>query len=194
MGEKKGPKKLTPTPGVTADGWVSIGVLAKAHGIKGAIKMHPWNDEAGDVIEAGLHLRVGTSDRRVTRYASKILELEGLSDRNEAEKLMGQEVLVRREDFPAHEEDALYLVDLVGAPVFHENGAALGSVTGISDNGAQPLLMVQTTQGEVLVPYVDAFVREATHERIVLAPPQGLFNDDAIIDDEGENSCPPGKS
>ena len=181
-------KKLTPTPGVTADGWVSIGVLAKAHGIKGAIKFHPWNDEAGDVLEAGLAIRVGTTDRRVVRYASKILELDGLTDRNESEKLMGKEVFVRREDFPEEEEGALYLVDLVGAPVFHENGASLGTVDGISDNGAQPLLMVKTATGEVLVPYVDAFVREATHDRVVLAPPKGLFDEDAVVDDEGEHS------
>ena len=181
-------KKLTPTPGVTADGWVSIGVLAKAHGIKGAIKFHPWNDEAGDVLEPGLAIRVGTTDRRVTRYASKILELEGLTDRNESEKLMGKEVFARREDFPEEEEGALYLVDLVGALVFDVSGAALGSVTGISDNGAQPLLMVKTPSGEVLVPYVDAFVREASHERIVLAPPPGLFNEDAIVDEDGEKS------
>lgn len=181
-------KKLTPTPGVTADGYVSIGVLAKAHGIKGAIKFHPWNDEAGDVIEAGLQIRVGDTNRRVVRYASKILELEGLTDRNESEKLMGKEVFVRREDFPQEEEGALYLVDLVGAPVFDVSGASLGTVQGISDNGAQPLLMVQTASGEVLVPYVDAFVREASQERVVLAPPKGLFDEDAIVDEEGEKS------
>ncbi len=179
-------KKLTPTPGVTVDGWVSIGVLAKAHGLKGAIKFHPWNDEAGDVLEAGLTIRVGTTDRRVVRYASKILELHGLTDRNESENLMGQEVFARREDFPEQAEGDLYLIDLVGATVFDVSGAPLGKVTGISDNGAQPLLMVQTPVGEVLVPYVDAFVSEASHERIVLTPPPGLFNDDAVIAEEQE--------
>jgi 16S rRNA processing protein RimM len=175
-------KKVTPTAGVTADGWVSIGVVARAHGLKGALKLHPWNDGGGHVLEPGLEIRVGGKKRRVARYASAILELEGLDDRNESETLKGQEVLVRRADFP-EEEGAVYLVDLVGAPVLDGAGASLGTVVGIGDNGAQPLLVVKTGRGEVLVPFVAAFVTEATNERVVLTPPRGLFDDDAVVDE-----------
>ncbi len=175
--------KLTPTPGVTPDGWVSIGVIARAHGIKGALRMHFWNDES-EVLAAGLEIRIGTAQKRVVRYASFVLEIEGLSDRNVSEKMQGQEVFVRRADFPEEDDGGVYLVDLVGAPVFHENGTALGKVEGISDNGAQPLLMVKQGAREVLVPFVDAIVKEATPERIVLTPPPGLFDDDAVIDEQ----------
>lgn len=175
--------RLTPTPGVTPDGWVSIGVIARAHGIKGALKLHFWHEES-HVLEAGLDIRVGTAQKRVARYASGVLELEGLSDRNVAEKMQGQEVFVRRDDFPDDDDGGVYLVDLVKAPVFHENGTALGTVEGVSDNGAQPLLMVRQNGREVLVPFVDAIVKEATHERVVLTPPPGLFDEDAVVDEQ----------
>lgn len=175
-GDRPGGKR-TPTLGVTADGWVSIGVVARAHGLKGALKLHPWNAKGGHVLAPGLEIRVGDALRRVARYASAILELDGLSDRNESQRLQGREVLVRRADFP-DEEGAAYLIDLVGAFVFDSAGASLGRIVGIGDNGAQPLLMVDTARGEVLVPFVGAFVMEATNERVVLTPPMGLFDDD----------------
>lgn len=177
--------RLTPTPGVTPDGWVSIGVIARAHGIKGALKLHFWHEES-HVLDAGLEIRVGKAQKRVARYASGVLELEGLTDRNISEKLQGQEVFVRRDDFP-DDDDAVYLVDLVGAPVVHDNGTALGVVEGVSDNGAQPLLMVKQRGREVLVPFVDAIVKEATHERVVLTPPPGLFDEDAIVDEQRDD-------
>jgi 16S rRNA processing protein RimM len=178
--------RLTPTPGVTADGWVSIGVIARAHGIKGALKLHFWNEES-HVLEAGLSIRVGTVEKRVVRYASGILELEGLSDRNVSEKMQGQEVFVRRDDFPEDDDGGVYLVDLMGAPVVHENGTALGTVQGVSDNGAQPLLMVKLGAREVLVPFVDAIVKEATPDKIVLTPPPGLFDEDAVVDEQRDD-------
>lgn len=167
------PTRLTPTPGVTPDGWVSIGVIARPHGIKGALKLHLWNDES-DALRAGLAIRVGVVEKRVARYASGILEIEGLADRTLAEQLQGHEVFVRRADFP---EDADYFVDLMGAPVVSESGQALGVVEGVTDNGAQPLLIVKFQGREVLVPFVDAIVKAASPEQVVLAPPAGLFDE-----------------
>lgn len=175
--------RVTPTPGVTPDGWVSVGVIARAHGIKGALKLHLWNDDS-DVLVAGLAVRIGKLDKRVARYASGVLELDGLSDRNVAETMQGHEVFVRRADFPAPEDSGeVYLVDLVGASVVDEKGGALGIIEGVTDNGAQPLLIVKRGAAEVLVPFVDAIVKEATRERVVLAPPAGLFDEDAIVDE-----------
>ena len=126
-----------------------------------------------------------TAERRVARYASGVLELEGLSDRNDAETLKAREVFVKRDALHV-DEGELLLVDLLGAPVFHVSGAALGTVENIGDNGAQPLLIVKTPRGEVMVPFVDAFVRRADKERIELDPPSGLFDDDAVLDEERE--------
>ena len=183
--------RTTPTPGVTSDGWVSLGVIARPHGVKGALKLHLWNDARGTtaLLHAGLDIQVGGVPHKVGAYASGILYLDGLSDRTAAEGLQGREVLARRADFPADDPDDVYLIDLIGAPVSHVDGRLLGRVTAISDNGAQPLQVLAVAAGvdEVLVPYVDAIVQSASPAGIVLTPPLGLFNDDdALVHEETE--------
>jgi len=168
--------RIEPTVGVTADGWVSLGVVTRSHGIKGALKLHCWTEDDG-VLQPGLEVRLGERVHRVAAYTHGVVELDGVRDRNAADALRGAELFVRRADFPA-EEGELYLVDLIGAPVVDEAGAPLGTVEGFSDNGAQPLVSVARAGApSVLVPWVPAIVRSADKTRVVLAPPAGLFVD-----------------
>lgn len=168
--------RIEPTVGVTADGWVSLGVVARSHGIKGALKLHSWTGEDA-ALRPGLEVRLGGRVHRVAAYAPGVVELDDVRDRNAADALRGVELFVRRADFPT-DEDALYLVDLIGAPVVDEAGASLGSVEGFLDNGAQPLVSVARAGApSVLVPWVPAIVRSADKARVVLAPPAGLFVD-----------------
>lgn len=168
--------RIEPTVGVTADGWVSLGVVARSHGVRGGLKLHCWGDDEG-VLRPGLEIRIAGRVYRVAGYAPGVLELDELDDRDGADALRGQEVFVRREDFPAA-EGGLYLVDLIGAAVVDVDGAPLGTVEGFSDNGAQPLMSVARPGApSVLVPYVPAIVRVAEKGRVVLAPPPGLFHD-----------------
>lgn len=186
--------RIVPTPGVSPDGWVSLGVIARAHGIKGVLKLHLWNEES-EVLGPGLEVQLGSAAgwrvHRVTSYASGLLQLEGVSDRNAAEALQGKELRVRRADFP-EDEEGTWLVDLVGARVEDDRGGLLGEVVGFSDNGAQELLEVRTPGGQdVLVPFVEPIVRAVERgaeapsgrARVVLRPPGGLFDEDAVIDE-----------
>lgn len=170
--------RIEPTVGVTADGWVSLGVVARSHGVRGALKLHCWTGDDAEVLREGLELKLAGRVHRVVGYAPGLIELHDVNDKNAADALRGVEVFARRADFPADEEGGLYLVDLIGAAVVDEAGQPLGTVEGFSDNGAQPLLSVARAGApSVLVPWVPAIVRVAEKGRVVLAPPAGLFVD-----------------
>lgn len=169
--------RIEPTVGVTADGWVSVGVVVRSHGVRGGLKLHGWTDDA-PALRAGMEVRLADRVHRVAGYAPGLLELDDVNDKDAAEALRGTELFVRRSDFPVDEEGGLYLVDLIGVPVVDESGAALGTVEGFTDNGAQPLISVaRPGAASVLVPWVPAIVRSADKQRVVLAPPPGLFVD-----------------
>ena len=169
--------RIEPTVGVTPDGWVSVGVVARSHGLRGALKLHGWADDDPD-LRAGLDVKLAGRVHRVAGYAPGLLELADVHDRDAADALRGAEVFVRRADFPVDDDSGLYLVDLIGATVVDEAGAVLGKVEGFSDNGAQPLISVaRAGSTSVLVPWVPAIVRSADKERVVLTPPPGLFVD-----------------
>ena len=177
---------VRPAAGVDSDGFVSLGVVARAHGIRGGLRMHLWNADS-DTIRQGMVIRLGARACQVTSCESGILYVQGVSDRNQAEALQGHEIKVLRRDFPSQE---LYLIDLIGASVVDEAGADLGVVAGTSENGPQVLLSVTFYNREVWVPYVSDIVREASATRVVLRPPLGLFRDeDAIV--VGEDAMMP---
>jgi len=90
---------------------------------------------------------------------------------------VGAQVYVRREDFVA-DEDAVYLIDTIGKNVVDPAGIVLGSITGFSSNGAQPLAEILTPAGKrVLVPFVPPIVKDVGAV-VVLDVPEGLFNVD----------------
>jgi 16S rRNA processing protein RimM len=167
---------------VQPDEWVRIGVVARAHGIKGVLRFK-LDDPRSTTLHSGLDVRVGNRSFRVTAFVASLLTLEGVVDRTAAESLQGSVLSVRRSDFPSQ---ASYLIDLIGAPVTDTQGATLGVVVGFSDNGAQPLIEVARDrtrpQETVSVPFVSAFVVSAAPSGFVLKPPPGLFDDDAVVD------------
>ena len=85
-----------------------------------------------------------------------------ITDRNAAEALRGARIFVPRSSFPTADDNEFYWVDLIGLQVRNRDGALLGSVAGLLDNGAQSVLQVRP-DGEPdapqrLIPFVEAFI------------------------------------
>lgn len=171
---------------MTRDEWVRMGVMGRPHGIQGAVKAH-LDDPHSKTLRKGLRVRLsdddgarGAEEHRVVRYAAGVLSLDDIHDRTAAERLTGKVLSVRRADFPA-DDAAVYLVDVVGLPARTPAGLELGVIRHFLDNGAQPLAGIETKKGEVLVPFVPPILVEVAADHVVLAPPPGLFDEDAIV-------------
>jgi 16S rRNA processing protein RimM len=163
---------------------LAVGRVARAHGLRGRILVAPYNPESSGLERASaLWLgHAGKEPRRVeVRSAERanlgyLVALRGLEDREGAEALRGDEVLVARDELPALDEGEFYAVDLVGMAVVDEAGMLRGEVTALETAGRQELLTVRTPAGtEALVPM--ALVREVQdgERRIVIDAPDGLF-------------------
>jgi 16S rRNA processing protein RimM len=88
-----------------------------------------------------------------------VASLRGITDRDAAEALRGARIFVARSSFPSADEDEFYWVDLIGLAVVNRDGATLGAVTGLLDNGAQSVLRVRAADGsERLIPFVAAYI------------------------------------
>ena len=92
---------------------------------------------------------------------------EDLDDRDAAEKLAGARVFIARSSFPTPDEGEFYWVDLIGLAVRNREGVALGDVVGLIETGPHCVLRIQPADpkaGEVLVPFVDAYVDAVDRE------------------------------
>ena len=184
-----------PRPGTTQ---LRVARLLKAHGLKGAIKLELYTDDPARrfVPGATFDLQVPTS----SPWHGKTLELselrwynghpvaffDGITDRTAAEGLVKAILWVDQDAAELPEEsDAWYDHQLVGLRALRD-GAEVGRVARVDHLPAQDLLAVATGTGEVLVPFVKAFVPavDISAGTVTLTPPAGLFED--LPDDDPE--------
>lgn len=135
---------------------VVLGRIAGAYGIKGWVKVVSFTRPIDSILDYDDWF-VGHPGR--PRYKVELLEGkthgtglvaqisnakgEAVTDRNEAERLIGAEIAVEKAALPPAEGDEIYWFDLVGMAVQSSEGEPLGIVEQLTDNGAQDVLVVR---------------------------------------------------
>jgi 16S rRNA processing protein RimM len=144
--------------------WVVMGRIAAPFGIKGWVKVQPFSEDPGTLMDFE-SWRVGR-DERQTLYTVEavqdhgkalVAKLAGIDDRETAFALRGQEISVARSDLPPPEEGEFYWSDLIGLRVINRQGIELGKVDSLMESGANDLLVVKGAR-EHLIPFVAAFI------------------------------------
>lgn len=118
-----------------ADDMVRLGVIARPHGVRGEVRVHPYNQESellNEVRTVHLVNEDGSSRRarlKRVRRAPKVwlAKFEGVNSIEEAEPLRGVYVALPRDRLPALDEGEFYLRDTVGMAVVRD-GERLGEV------------------------------------------------------------------
>ena len=166
------------------DKYVLIGKVAKAHGIKGELKLISFSGELETFSKHRILTLISKSDVvspvynvLQSRIGKKeiLVRLEGISDRNQAEELAGCGVLVLKQDLPELTADEFYLHELEGITVITENGNVIGQVDSFFDNGIQDILVVKNKSDEFLIPLIPGMIVKQTLDKLTIAPPPGLL-------------------
>ena len=166
-----------------------VGRLVKAHGLKGALKLELYTDSPDQRFRAGqkLELQVPETSEwfgKTVKVAelrfynqSPVLFLEGIQDRSQAETLVKAILLIETdlEQLP-EDPEAWYDHQLVGLTAL-VGEEVVGKVIRVDHLPAQDLLAIETSNGEVLVPFVKQIVPlvDIQEGQVVLTPPAGLF-------------------
>jgi 16S rRNA processing protein RimM len=84
-----------------------------------------------------------------------LLQLEGIADRNAAESMRSQYVMVPLEDAVPLDEGEFYLFQVIGIAVYTDEDEHLGEVVDVIETGANDVYVVRGPRGEVLLPAID---------------------------------------
>ena len=145
---------------------LEIGVLGRPHGVRGELRVHAHNADS-DALERCDEIWLRDRDGRerraaVARYRSGarhgILALDGVGDREAADRLKGARVLVPRERLARLEEGEFFVADLIGLEVIDEAGAALGRVIASREQGGIEVVTVRDGRRELQIPLVERHV------------------------------------
>ena len=147
---------------------ILIGKITSAVGLKGEVKVYNYSDSA-DIYRNTETLYVGDEPRKVQHVRTQknmiVLKLEGIENRDEAEKARNKEIFVSEDDLPELPEGEFYIRDLIGMEVVEEETGVVGTVQDVIQNTAQDIFDVLTPQGkQVLIPKVPEFVIDINAE------------------------------
>ncbi len=157
-----------------------VGRIGRAHGILGEATIEVRTDDPDRRFTVGAKVetdKVGILTITTGRVHNGILLLgfEGIFDRNEIEKL--KDTLLYAEvdiDESSENEDEYHVLQLIGCAAHLESGEFFGEVTDVINRPGQDLLVINTGDGERLIPFVKALVPivDVKGKRLVVNPPQ----------------------
>ena len=142
-------------------GWLRAGRIGRPHGLDGSFHV---NHPTPQLLVQGASVRIGAQSRRITRRAGDdrrpIVAIEGCHDRDAAQALVGEELLVARAQAPALGADEWWADELEGCRV-RDGGRVVGTVKRLLAMPSVDVLEVELAAGgeNLLVP----LTRDAVH-------------------------------
>lgn len=145
---------------------LEIGYISSTHGLKGEVNVYPLTDEPErfrDLKTVLVRKNGSEQELRVEKTAffkgKPILKLAGTDTIEEAQKLRGSTLLVRREDAIELLEGEYFIGDLIGSRVVLENDEEYGVLQDIIRTGANDVYVIEKTDGgTAYIPAVRDFV------------------------------------
>jgi 16S rRNA processing protein RimM len=161
---------------------INIGKIVNVVGLKGEVKVYNYSDSVDAYVETP-EMYVGDKLTKIEKVRLQknmvVLKLEGINDRDAAEKARGKLIYITEEDLPELEEGEFYIRDLIGMAVFEENGNKIGEVSDVIQNSAQDIFEIETAENKkVLIPRVDEFILDidADNREIKVRLIEGLLD------------------
>lgn len=149
---------MNPQPDMNL--YTCVGVVTAAQGIRGEVRVKSFMDNPTDLVTLASCLMGKTLKAtdilkgRLQKHDVCILQLEGTTDRNQAEALKGVKLYMAKKDLPELDSETFYHHDLVDLKVQCDDGKDLGHVSGVFNFGAGDLLEVTLPdQTTLLIPF-----------------------------------------
>ena len=175
-----------PRAGLRPVQTIIVGVIGRAHGVRGEVAVELRTDEPerrfapGQVLgeEGGSRIFMVRSVRDHSGHL--LVKFAEVVDRSSAEAVRGTLLVASVEpDEQPDEPEEFYDRQLIGLKVTRPDGAEVGTVGSVLHLPAQDVLEIETATGTRLVPFVAALVPEVDLNagRLTVIDVAGLLDD-----------------
>ena len=131
---------------------LKIGIIVKAQGIKGQVKVQPLTDD----ISRFSKLKETIIDGKTYRVLNAVigggmvfLTLSGITDRNTAETFRGKFLYVTRENAVPLEEGRYFIADIIGCDLITDQDQKVGKIIDVTPNRTD-VITVQKLDGKIM--------------------------------------------
>ncbi|WP_456371132.1 ribosome maturation factor RimM [Thermodesulfatator atlanticus] len=167
---------------------ITIGKIARAHGMKGEVKVLPYPLLNAEILPQIPRFYLKTSHNEYKPLEPEsvrqapgegfLFKFKEIKDRDAAEALHDKVLYVEVEDLPPREEDEYYVFELVGLKALLPDGKELGMVKGLMPVGPYELLEIKTPERKTIyIPMIHEIIKEINLEKgiLYLDPPEDLL-------------------
>ena len=161
-----------------------MGKLLKPRGLNGELRVNFFNEESS-ALKKGVKVWL-----KINKYFSRSIEsmvmagkksyikFKDCNTRDEANALQGLMIYLPRNAFNFIAKNEHYLIDMMESEVVNEDQIHIGKVTDILSIFSQNIIEVKIGENEVLIPYVDDFVKffDKENKILILKDISGLIN------------------
>ena len=145
--------------------YIECGKIINTHGCRGGVKLESWCNTPEDLaaLKHVFLLENGNYAKYKIKKASifkqfVLMELTEIDDMDTAAMLKNKTVYASRKDFVL-EDGEYFIADLIGIDVIDaQTQQVYGKLTDIINRGASDIYVVQTPNGERMIPAVDEFI------------------------------------
>ncbi len=157
--------------------YLECGQIINTHGVRGTVKLESWCDSPEILADLDtLWRKVGEEFRPIRVLKTSIFkqfvlaDLEGITDIDAAIPLKNTVVYAARTDLDPGE--GYFIADLIGLPVIDQTtGQTVGKLRDVVNRGAQDIYVIDTPDGERMIPAVEEFVPRIDPDTAVYITP-----------------------
>ena len=138
--------------------YIEVGEVLRPQGIAGLVKVRPDTETPDRFLDfESLFIRTESGYRQVAvsdtqvRDGFAFLRLDGAVNRNAAEKQRGWTLWIDRAHARKLSQGEWFVCDLIGCRVEGDQGKAIGVMKDVMLSGPNPVFVIGTDRGEMLV-------------------------------------------
>jgi 16S rRNA processing protein RimM len=152
---------------------LQVGVIIKAHGVRGEVKVFPTTDDPARFKELQTAILDNGKEQREVEITSVkffknlvILKFKGMDTMNDVEPLRQAKLLVTRDHAVELGENEYFIADLIGMKAVSDEGEALGVITDVLQTGANDVYVIGSEGvSDLLVPAIKDCIRAVDMEQ-----------------------------
>jgi 16S rRNA processing protein RimM len=136
---------------------IQIGKISGVFGVKGWLKVFSYSEPRENILNyQNWLLQKGSQNKPIKIVSGKaqgkgvVVQIDGITDRDQALFLLGWDIYITREQLPVAEEGEYYWADLIGLDVENLDGIQLGTVDSLYETGANDVLIVKGDRDRAL--------------------------------------------
>ncbi len=168
---------------------IALGVIRKAHGVRGEANVEPWTDSVERFNELS-RVTLVSKDEMQTREATiesarahgdrALVKFAEISTPEEIQALQDWTIEIPEADARSLEADEYFLHSFVGLHLVDRNGVDRGEITDAYESGGGVLLKVRRADGKTYeVPFAASICRQIDlpGKKMVVELPEGIDED-----------------